>query len=193
LREGSDECPALGSHRQKIQQDGVWKFVPLCRNGTRHVWDPRPGGYYLDWWEGRRRKEYAGETLPQNGQPHPVIETQAEQQRAQTLLAEARELFVAHVAAHSPDKPETQRRYRQVLEHFERHVRHKRFVEAITRADIDEYKIRRCQEQSQRHNRLITARTVNFEVSTLRTLFYYLIKERGAAMENPCSRFMPGA
>jgi hypothetical protein len=178
---------------KKIQMDGMWKFVPLARNGTRYVWDPRPGAYYLDWWEGRRRKEYAGETpsaaltaqrrkqhelagalllqepglpvLPQNSHAPPVIENQTEQHGGQTLLEEARDLFVAHVAAHSPDKPETRRRYRQVLEHFERHVRERRFVEAITRADIDEYKIRRCREQSQRHNRLITARTVNFEVT----------------------------
>ena len=54
---------------------------------------------------------------------------------------------------------------------------------------MDEYKLRRYQEQSQRHKRFITARTVNFEVSTLRTFFYYLIKERGLVMENPCSRF----
>ena len=47
---------------KKIQQDGVWKFVPLARHRTRYVWEPRPGAYYLDWWEGRRRKEYAGET-----------------------------------------------------------------------------------------------------------------------------------
>ena len=93
--------------------------MPLCRNGTRYVWDPRPGGYYLDWWEGRRRKQH--------------------------------ELAVALL----------------LQEHFERHVGHKRFVEAITRADIDEYKIQRCQEQSQRHNRLITARTVNLSAASL--------------------------
>lgn len=201
---------------KKIHEGAVWKFVSLARNGTRYMWDPRPGSYYLDWWEGRRRREYAGETpsaaltaqrrkqhelagalllqeprsasFPQNTQA-PVFEHQAEQQGRQTLLEEARKLFLAHVATHSPEKPETHRRYRQVLEHFERHAGQKRFVEAVTRADIDEYKIQRCQEQSQRHDRLITARTVNFEVSTLRTFFYYLIKERGLAMKNPCSRF----
>ena len=33
---------------KKIQQDGVWKFVSLARNGARYVWDPRPGAYYRD-------------------------------------------------------------------------------------------------------------------------------------------------
>jgi integrase/recombinase XerD len=32
---------------------------------------------------------------------------------------------------------------------------------------------------------------VNFEVSALRTFFYYLINERAVPMENPCARFKP--
>jgi len=204
---------------KKIQEAGVWKFVSLARNGSRYVWDPRPGSYYLDWWEGRRRREHAGETpsaalnaqrrkqhelagalllaapvlaVPQKNSGTPRFlagNLTAEGQSRQTPIEEVRKLFLAHVATHSPDKPETHRRYRQVLEHFERHAGHRRFIEAVTRADIDEYKTLRRQEQSQRHERLITARTVNFEVSTLRTFFYYLINERGLAMENPCSRF----
>ncbi|MGH9771876.1 MAG: tyrosine-type recombinase/integrase [Candidatus Acidiferrales bacterium] len=205
---------------KKIQEAGVWKFVSLARKGSRYVWDPRPGAYYLDWREGRRRREYAGETpsaalAAQRRKQHElagallladstldflskaaegsalvsVENSAAGAPVRQTPIEEARKLFLAHVAAHSPDKPETQRRYRQVLEHFERHAGHKRFAEAVTRADIDEYKILRCREQSQRQNRLIAARTVNFEVSTLRTFFYYLIKERGVSMKNPCSRF----
>jgi hypothetical protein len=52
-------------------------------------------------------------------------------------------MFLAHIQAHSPDKPETVRRYRQVLDHFERLTGHRKHVEAITRADIDDYKIGR--------------------------------------------------
>jgi site-specific recombinase XerD len=82
------------------------------------------------------------------------------------LLAEATETFLEHVKAHSPDKPLTVRRYRQVLEHFERLVgKGKKYVEAITRADIDDYKIRRSEESSGRNGRTIAPRTVNFEVS----------------------------
>ncbi len=76
-------------------------------------------------------------------------------------------MFLAHVEAHSPDKPETVRRYRQVIEHFERHLAHGKYVEAISRADIDEYKIARCGEKSEQHDWQITASTVNFEVGTL--------------------------
>ena len=38
---------------------------------------------------------------------------------------------------------------------------------------------------------MITPRTINFEVSVLRTFFYFLINERGLRMENPCARFKP--
>jgi integrase len=76
-----------------------------------------------------------------------------------------------------------------LLEHFERHLGHKRFLEAITRSDIDDYRVNRCQEQSQRHRRLISPSTVNFEVGTLRTFFYYFINERELDITNPCTRF----
>jgi integrase len=92
---------------------------------------------------------------------------------------------------HSPDKPETQRRYEKVLEHFERHLAKRKFIEALTRADIDDYKIIRTGERSQQHPRQITPRTINFEVSVLRTFFYFLINERGLQMKNPCARFKP--
>ena len=52
-------------------------------------------------------------------------------------------MFLAHIQAHSPDKPETLRRYRQVLDHFERLIGHRRTVEAITREDIGNDKVRR--------------------------------------------------
>src|SRR5690606_622714 len=124
--------------------------------------------------------EIAG-ALALNGNGAPALATQPpteppaseKPEAAWTPIAEAAKVFLAHVAAHSPDKPETLRRYRQVLEHFQRLLGRKHFVEAVTRADIDEYKIQRRQEKSERHSRLITAPTVNFEVGTLRTFFYY--------------------
>jgi integrase len=190
---------------KKIQQDGAWRFVSLGRSGKRYIWDPRPGTYYLEWWDGgQRRREAAGETPSQvigaqrrkqlelSGGPYREAgpRPQApERPNTSTTLAAAKEIFLAHIRAHSPDKPETERRYRQVLDHFERLMAHCAYVEAITRADIDDYKIARQQEQSLRHSRLITPSTINFEVGTLRTFFYYLIKERGVKTENPCARF----
>ena len=43
-------------------EKGVWQFVSLQRSGERYVWDDRPGLYFLEWWEGaKRRREAAGE------------------------------------------------------------------------------------------------------------------------------------
>jgi integrase/recombinase XerD len=182
---------------------GFWKFISLDRIGNRYVWDKRPGHYFLEWWDGKsRRRELAGQT------PSEVLEAQRRKQNelvgellmqgraapsieeiAATKIADAITMFVEHVKAHSPGKPETVRRYQQVLDHFEDVLGHKKYVEAITRADIDDYKIKRSVQDSERTKRPATPRTVNFEVSTLRTFFYYLINERGVPMKNPCARF----
>lgn len=185
---------------------GLWKFVTLDRIGKRYVWDKRPGCYFVEWWEGRRRyRERAGVT------PSEALESQRRKrlellgallagggnspsqskEETATPLTDAIDTFIEHVKAHSPDKPLTVRRYRQVLNHFERLIGKKKYVEAITRADIDDYKIKRSEESNGRKDRTIAPRTVNFEVSALRTFFYYLINERAVAMENPCKRFKP--
>lgn len=190
---------------KKIQEGGAWRFVSLKRAGKRYAWDPRPGTYYLEWWDGGQRlREVAGDTPSQAIAAQrrkqiqlaggPLDEPEAKPQMedkptSSTTITDATETFLAHIQAHSPDKPETVRRYRQVLEHFERLLGHRKHVEAITRGGIDDYKIRRQQEQSLRHKRLITPPTINFEVSTLRTFFYYLINERGVKTANPCARF----
>ncbi|MGH9771914.1 MAG: tyrosine-type recombinase/integrase [Candidatus Acidiferrales bacterium] len=201
---------------KKIQQEGAWRYVSMKRNGNRYLWDDRPGIYFLEWWEGaRRRREAAGHTPSEviaakrrkqdelrisagilttprvPGQPARA-ERQPDSKEivaTRTSLVEARDLFLKHIQAHSPDKPATPQRYGQVLRHFLRLFGHQQFVESITRAEIDEYKIRRRQEKSEQHGRPITAQTVNFEVCTLRTFFYYFINERGISMKNPCKRF----
>jgi integrase len=98
-------------------------------------------------------------------------------------------MFIVHTKAHSPSKPKTPQRYQQVINHFERLLGKKKYVEAIQRSDIDDYKLKRSEEFSSQHDRPITARTINFEVGTLRTFFYYLINERGLPIANPCARF----
>jgi hypothetical protein len=144
---------------------GLWKFVSLDRIGKRYVWDKRPGYYFLEWWEGRRRRrESAGVT------PSEALEAQRRKQYelvgelvtggknspsqptegAATPIADAPRIFIDHAKAHSTDKPLTVRRYKQVLEHFDRLIgKKKKYVEAITRADIDDYKIKRSEERPQ--------------------------------------------
>src|SRR5262249_46168827 len=63
------------------------------------------------------------------------------------------------------------------------------YVEAVSRLDIDDYKTARSLEKMGHTKRAVSPSTINFEVSTLRTFFYYLIRERGIKMENPCAHF----
>ena len=192
---------------KKIRESsGVWRFISLERIGARYAWDERPGRYFLEWWEGKkRRRQAAGQTpsevleaqrrkrneligqMVSSGAPSPVgRETTA------TPVAHASGMFLDHVRVHSPDKPKTHQRYRKVLEHFERVLGRRRFAEAITRKDIDDYKTARSGEHSEQHkHRRIAPRTINYEVSVLRTFFNFLINERGMQLENPCARFKP--
>jgi integrase/recombinase XerD len=186
---------------------GLWKFISLDRIGKRYVWDKRTGYYFLEWWEGRRRRRESAGVTPsealesQRRKQHELLgeliaggknsPSQPEEGTA-TPIADATRIFIEHVKAHSPDKPLTVRRYRQVLEHFDRLIgKKKKYIEAITRADIDDYKIKRSEEPNGRKDCTVAPRTVNFEVSTFRTFFYYLINERAVPMENPCARFKP--
>jgi integrase len=76
-----------------------------------------------------------------------------------------------------------------VLDHFNRLLGKKKYVEAITRSAIDDYKNARSSEKVGNTDRPVSPSTVNFEISTLRTFFYFLIRERDVKMENPCTRF----
>jgi len=108
-----------------------------------------------------------------------------------TAIDKAVELFEKHVWAHSPAKPATLQRYHQVLDHLERILGKKKCIEAITRSDIDDYKIARSHETVGDTRRPVSASAINFEITVLRTFFYYFIRERGSAMKNPCARFKP--
>ena len=181
---------------------GIWKFICLDRIGRNYAWDKQPGHYFVEWWEGKkRRREFAGETPLQaleaqrrktnelvgellTGATH--IEPSQEEGIA-TPIDKALELFADHVRTHSPAKPATHQRYRQVTAHFERILGKKKYIEAITRSGIDDYKIARSREFVR--ERQVSPSAVNFEITILRTLFYHLIRERGISMDNPCARF----
>jgi integrase len=191
---------------KKIRESsGVWRFVSLRRAGTRYAWDDRPGNYFVEWWEGsKRRRELAGKT------PSDALEAQRRKRNELageqilggkpektptaeaplTPLTDAIQMFLQHVRVHSPDKPRTAQRYTAVLDHAKRILGRKLFVEAIARPDIDDYKTARSAECSEQHpNRRITPRTINYEVAVLRTFFYFLIRERNLPITNPCANF----
>ena len=185
---------------------GVYRFISIDRIGKRYVWDKQPGYYFVEWWEGkRRRRERAGET------PSQTLEAQrrkrneligematagrsvnvAQEGGAVTPMPTAIELFAEHIKIHSPAKPRTLERYQEVLDHFERILRNKKYVEAVTRSDIDDYKITRSRETVGDVRRPVSPATINFEINVLKTFFYYMIRERAARMENPCARSKP--
>ena len=185
---------------------GVYKFISINRIGKRYVWDKQPGYYFIEWWEEkRRRRERAGDT------PSQALEARrrktneligematgrgsinaAKEDEAATPIATAIELFSEHIRIHSPAKPRTFERYREVLRHFERILRKKKSIEAVTRSDIDDYKIARSRESVGDDRRLVSPATINFEVNVFKTFFYYMIREHAVQMENPCARSKP--
>ena len=191
---------------KKIREtEGGWRFISLKKIGTRYVWDNRPGYFFVEWWDGRkRRRQLAGET------PSEAMEAQRQKRHeligeslmggkkappepsegSATSLADAIQMFLQHVRVHSPDKPRTARRYAAVMDHVGRILGARTFIEAITRADIDDYKARRSGECSEQHKkRPITPRTINYEIAVLRTFFYFFIRERNLPIVNPCANF----
>ena len=185
---------------------GVYKFISIDRIGKRYVWDKQPGYYFIEWWEGkRRRRERAGDTPTQalearRRKTNELIGEMAtggrsvnavEEGEAATPISTAIELFAEHIKIHSPAKPRTLERYRGALDHFERILRKKKYIEAVTRSDIEDYKIARSHETVGDDRRPISPATINFEVNVLKTFFYYMIRERAVQMENPCARSKP--
>ena len=185
---------------------GVWKFISLDRLRGRYVWDRRPGYYFVEWWEGKKRRRERGGLTPaealeaQRRKTNELIGELAaggkqfrpvEEGGSATRITDAIELFADHIRAHSPAKPRTLERYREALAHFERLLGKKKYVEAITRSDIDDYKITRSRQTFGERKRPFSPATINFEVNVLRTFFYYLTRERGIDTENPCARFKP--
>jgi hypothetical protein len=73
----------MGSHHQKIRESsGIWRFIALKRPGNRYAWDDRPGCYFVEWWEGpKRRRLVAGQT--------PSEATEAQRRKRNELVGEA--------------------------------------------------------------------------------------------------------
>ena len=50
---------------KKIRESsGVCRFISLQKNRNRYLWDKRPGFYFLEWWEGKKRKRQAAGQRP---------------------------------------------------------------------------------------------------------------------------------
>ncbi|MGQ9768814.1 MAG: tyrosine-type recombinase/integrase [Anaerolineae bacterium] len=101
--------------------------------------------------------------------------------------------YLEHLRVHSPDKPRTLARYQAALAHFVRLVGHRRYVEAVTCADIEAYKLARANEPvgKSRAGRKVQPSTINFELGAIRSFFNFLRRELGMEVENPCQGFRP--
>jgi len=211
----ASQLPASRSFKKQVRitkkirtAKGVWQFISLQRVKNRYVWDKREGFYYIEWWEGRRRcRQLAGQTPTQASEAQrrkrneligematggrQPLSAAVQEEEAFTRIPDAVGFFTSHIHTHSPAKPRTLERYKEVLSHFERLVGKKKYVEAVSRLDIDDYKIARSKENAGkvRITRCVAASTINFEVTVLRAFFYYLIRERGIKAENPCAHF----
>src|SRR6266508_2170774 len=101
----------------------VWRFISLARAGGRYVWDKRPGYYFIEWWEGKKRMRQLAGQVPsevleaQRRKSNELIGEFLSKNKAQavpkqtegtaTPIADAIARFMDHVRVHSPDKPKT--------------------------------------------------------------------------------------
>lgn len=110
-----------------------------------------------------------------------------------TSIREAVAEYLEHLRVHSPDKPRTLARYQAALAHFVRLVGHRRYVEAVTRADIEAYQLAQANEPAVkgRAGRTVQPSTINFELRAIRSFFNFLRRELGMEVENPCQGFRP--
>ena len=67
---------------KKIRESsGLWKFISLDRIRNRYVWDKRPGYFFVEWWQGKKRKrQIAGRT--------PSEATEAQRRKRNELIGE---------------------------------------------------------------------------------------------------------
>ena len=72
----------------------------------------------------RKRNELIGQQIAQG---NAILGATSED--TSTPITDALAMFLDHVRVHSPDKPKTLQRYRKVLEHFERILGKRRFLQ----------------------------------------------------------------
>ena len=140
--------------------------------------DKRLGHYFLEWWDGNKRcRENAGEK--HGREAAEKAHGDADRQGARALHRARQDALprqACHPSAVSPGP-----------RHFERILGKKKYMEAVTRSDMDDYKTIRSRELF--GDRPVSPATINFEITILRALFYYVTRERGVSMDNPCARF----
>jgi hypothetical protein len=101
------------------ESSGVWRFVSLKKAGARYAWDDRAGNYFVDSWEGpKRRRELAGQT------PSEALE--AQRRKRNELAGDnelAGELMLGGKAEAKPTAETALTPLKDAIEMFLQHVR----------------------------------------------------------------------
>ncbi len=116
----------------------------------------------------RKKNELIGEMI-MGGKTVKAVETKT----TAKPIPKAIELFEDHLKTHSPGKSQILKRYRRAIGHFARILGGKKYVEAVNRSDIDDYKKTRSRERMKETERHISPPTINFEVQVMRNFFNF--------------------
>lgn len=202
LQEGS-----LAHRRVNVLQyvklpTGRWRWEPIPKNSRtkEYVWAKvKSNHFYIVWREDKKRRcQKAGVTPAQALEAKKRKEFELagrsvlgsgkkiSRSKDHTLAIEDAVLdFLEFVRIKK--RPNTYKRYRAVMDHFKAFFRPYTHIEAITPADIDAYRDERLKEKNP-WGKPITPRNINYEVSTIRTFFYYLQRFRDPAISNPAAK-----
>ena len=180
-----------------------WEPIPKNRRTGSYLWSSTKSNHFYIVWreqkrrhymkagstpaealEAKRRKEFelAGRAVLQDGNPIPRL-----QNGGFTIEAAVADFsdFIKN-----KKRPNTHKRYRAVMAHFQKFFKPFTVVSAITPGDIDAYRDERL-SQTNPWGKPITPRNVNYEVATIRTFYYYLQRFRDPSLPNPAARLKP--
>ena len=176
-----------------------WESIPKNPRTGHYLWvKTKSSHFYLVWrernkkryekagaspsevLEAKRRKEFelAGRAILESGR-------KLERPREHGLTVEpAIEKFLDFIK--NKKRPNTHKRYRIVMDHVKRFFRSGTPLDSITAADIDAFRDERLKEKNPWEGS-ITPRNVNYEVSVIRTFFYYLHRFHDPDLKNPAA------
>lgn len=184
---------------------GKWQWEPIPKNSRTGalLWSKaKSTNFYIVWREDKQRRyAKAGST------PAEALEAKRRKEfelAGQAVLNQGKKIpkpkdtgmtIEASVADYlefikNKKRPSTYRRYRAVMEHVRVFFKSYTLITAITPADIDTFRDERLSETN-RWGKKITPRNVNYEVATIRALYYYLQRFRDPALANPAARLKP--
>ena len=184
---------------------GQWQWAAIPKNSRtgKYLWSKATSDrFYIVWreakkrryqkagttpsevLEAKRRKEFelAGRAVLESGRRIPKHDELG------FTIADAVSDFLEFVK--NKKRPNTLKRYRAALLHFQNFFGPGMLVTAVTPADLDAFRDERMGEKNNRGGP-ISAANVNSEVNTIRAFYYYLKKFRDPELSNPAAGLKP--